>query len=204
MHLNRLVEVVRTRAPHVDLRIKLNVMQHAWSMLDKQEADLVVGMIDQPPDRFATELLYEDGVVVVMSPKNPLGKQPLTLENYAAAKHVYIPVDGIIPTHTGRIDRALELKGLVRRHVLTVSQFALAPPIIFNTDYIMSIPRRLGVMCKTLHKLRVVELPLDLPLQPTRIIWHPHLGNGAANRWMNQVLHEISSLNSGPNGAKRA
>lgn len=204
LHLNRLVEIVRTRAPHVDLRIKLNVMQHAWSMLDKQEADLVVGMIDQPPDRFATELLYEDGVVVVMSPKNPLGKQPLTLESYAAGKHVYIPVDGIIPTHTGRIDRVLELKGLVRRHVLTVSQFALAPPIIFNTDYIMSIPRRLGVMCKTLHKLRVVELPLDLPLQPTRIIWHPHLGNGAANRWMNLILHEISSVNAGPNGAKRA
>jgi DNA-binding transcriptional LysR family regulator len=204
LHLNNLVEVVRTRAPNVDLRIKLNVMQHAWGMLDKQEADLVVGMIDQPPDRFATELLYEDGVVVVMSPKNPLGKQPLTLESYAAAKHVYIPVDGIIPTHTGRIDRALELKGLVRRHVLTVSQFALVPPIIYSTDYIMSIPRRLGEMCKTLHKLRVVELPLDLPLQPTRIIWHPHLGNGAANRWMNQVLHEISAAGSGPNGAKKS
>ncbi len=203
LHLNKLVEVVRMRAPHVDLRIKLNVMQNAWSMLDKQEADLVVGMIDQPPDRFATELLYEDSVVVVMSPKNPLGKRPLALESYAAGKHVYIPVDGIIPTHTGRIDRALELKGLVRRHVLTVSQFALAPPIIYNTDYIMSIPRRLAEMCKSQYKLRVVELPLDLPLQPTRVVWHPHLGNGAANRWMIEVLQEISSVAPGSSGSRK-
>jgi DNA-binding transcriptional LysR family regulator len=70
LHLNQLVQTVRARAPNVDLRIKLNVMQNVWSLLDKQEADLVVGMIDQPPDRFATELLYEDGVVVVMSPTN--------------------------------------------------------------------------------------------------------------------------------------
>jgi DNA-binding transcriptional LysR family regulator len=130
LYLDGLVNIVRERAPNVDLRIKLNVLQMAWAMLDKQEADLIVGMIDQPLDRFASELLYEDGVVVVMSPTNPLGKKPLSLEHYAAAKHVYIPVDGIIPTHTGRIDHILEMKGLVRRHVLTVSQFALVPPII--------------------------------------------------------------------------
>jgi DNA-binding transcriptional LysR family regulator len=191
LHLNQLVQTVRARAPNVDLRIKLNVMQNVWSLLDKQEADLVVGMIDQPPDRFATELLYEDGVVVVMSPKNPLGKKPLTLETYAAAKHVYIPVDGIMPTHTGRIDRVLELKGLVRRHVLTVSQFALAPPIIFDTDYVMCIPRRVGEMCSDLYKLKVVTCPVELPLQPTRIVWHPQLGNDAANRWMIGIIHEI-------------
>lgn len=193
LHLEQLVETVRVRAPHVDLRIKLNVMQNVWSLLDKQEADLVVGMIEHPPDRFATELLYEDGIVVVMSPKNPLGKRPLTLAAYAAAKHVYIPVDGIIPTHTGRVDRILELKGLVRRHVLTVSQFALVPQIIHDTDYVMCIPRRVGEMCRSRFKLRVMTCPFELPLQPTRIVWHPQLGNDAANRWMIQTLHEVTA-----------
>ena len=194
LHLDALVNLVRARAPNIDLRIKLNVMQNAWSMLDKKEADLVVGMIDHPPERFATELLYEDSVIVVMSPRNPLGRRPLTLENYAAGKHVYIPVDGIIPTHMGRIDRVLELKGLARRHVLTVSQFALAPPIIFETDYIMSIPRRVGEMCRSRYKLKVVDCPVELPLQPTRVIWHPQLGADAANRWMIDLLHEVSAL----------
>ncbi len=193
LHLDHLVNIVRSRAPNVDLRIRLNMMQHAWSMLDKQEADLIVGMIDQAPDRFATELLYEDSVAVVMSPKNPLGKKPLTLESYASAKHVYIPVDGIMPTHTGRIDRILELKGLVRRHVLTVSQFALAPSIIYDTDYIMSIPQRVREMCRSRYKLRVVECPVELPLQPTRVVWHPQLGNDGATRWLIEVLRELSS-----------
>lgn len=191
LHLNDLVNIVRIRAPNVNLRIKLNMLQQAWAMLDKQEADLIVGMIDQPPDRFASELLYEDSVVVVMSPQNPLTRKPLTLETYAAAKHVYIPVDGIIPTHTGRIDRILEMKGLVRRHVLTVSQFALAPSIIAETDYIMSIPRRAGEMCSSRYKLKVVECPVELPLQPTRVVWHPQLGNDGANRWLTEVLHEL-------------
>ena len=181
------------RAPNMDLRIKLNLLQQAWAILDKQEADLIVGMIDQPPDRFASELLYEDSVVVVMSPQNPLARRPLTLESYAAAKHVYIPVDGIIPNHTGRIDRILEIKGLVRRHVLTVSQFALAPPIIADTDYIMSIPRRAGEMCSSRYKLKVVDCPVELPLQPTRAVWHPQLGNDGANRWLLQSLHEVVS-----------
>jgi DNA-binding transcriptional LysR family regulator len=193
LHIDSLVKIVRERAPNVDLRIKLNVLQMAWAMLDKQEADLIVGMIDQPPDRFASELLYEDSVVVVMSPKNPLGKTPLSLEHYAAAKHVYVPVDGIIPTHTGRIDRILEMKGLVRRHVLTVSQFALVPSIIAETDYIMSLPRRVGEMCGARYKLKVVECPVDLPLQPTRVVWHPQLGNHGANRWMIHMLHEVVS-----------
>ena len=196
LHLKKLIEAVKAHAPHIDLRIKLNVMQNAWNLLDKQEADLVVGMIEQPPDRFATELLYEDGVVVVLSPKNPLGKRSLTLEKYAAAKHVYIPVDGIIPTNIGRIDRILEMKGLVRRHVLTVSQFALVPPIIYDTDYIMSIPRRVGEMCRSRYELRVIACPVDLPLQPTRIVWHPQLGNGAANKWMVQTLRKITATPS--------
>jgi DNA-binding transcriptional LysR family regulator len=198
LHLDDLVQIVRAQAPGIDLRIKLNVLQQAWAMLDKQEADLIVGMIDQPPDRFATELLYEDGVAVVMAPGNPLAKKPLTLESYAAAKHVYIPVDGIIPIHTGRIDRALEMKGLVRRHVLTVSQFALAPSIIASTDYILSCPRRAGEMCSSRYKLRVVDCPVELPLQPTRVVWHPQLGNDGANRWLTQVLHEVVSKRAKP------
>jgi DNA-binding transcriptional LysR family regulator len=172
LHIDSLVKIVRERAPNVNLRIKLNVLQLAWAML---------------------ELLYEDSVVVVMSPKNPLGRNPLSLEHYAAAKHVYVPVDGIIPTHTGRIDRILEMKGLVRRHVLTVSQFALVPSIISETDYIMSIPRRVGEMCGARYRLKVVECPVDLPLQPTRVVWHPQLGNDGANRWMIQMLHEAVS-----------
>ena len=196
LHLDDLVDIVRARAPGVNMRIKLNVLQQAWSMLDKQEADLIVGagsMVDQPPDRFATELLYEDRVAVVMAPNNLLSKKPLTLETYAAAKHVYIPVDGIIPIHTGRIDRALEMKGLVRRHVLTVSQFALAPSIIASTDYILSAPRRVAEMCGARYKLKVVDCPVELPLQPTRVVWHPQLGNDGANRWLIQVLHEIAA-----------
>lgn len=190
--LEKLTKIVRSRAPGINLKISLNVMREAWTLLDKQEIDVMVGMVPAPPDRFASELLYEDGIIVVMSRQNPLARRPLTLEQYAAAKHVYIPVDGVMPVHTGRIDRVLDLKGLVRRHVLTVGQFSLAPPIIEQTDYIMTIPRRLGEMCRTRHKLRVVECPVELPLQPTRIIWHPQLGNHSANRWLIQVLREVS------------
>ena len=98
----------------------------------------------------------------------------------------------------------LELKGLVRRHVLTVSQFALAPPIIFDTDYVMCIPRRVGEMCSELYKLKVVTCPVELPLQPTRIVWHPQLGNDAANRWMIQILHEIANQPAKGPAPKRA
>jgi DNA-binding transcriptional LysR family regulator len=191
--LEKLTKVVRARAPGVNLKISLNVMKDVWSLLDKQEIDFMVGMIPTPPDRFASDLLYEDDIAVVMSRQNPFAKRKLSVEDYAAAKHVYIPVDGVMPVHTGRIDRALELKGLVRRHVLTVSQFALAPTIIQQTDYIMTIPKRIAEMCRTRYKLRVVESPVALPLQPTRIIWHPQLGNHSANRWMMQILREVSA-----------
>jgi DNA-binding transcriptional LysR family regulator len=193
LFLEKLTKLVRVRAPHVNLTIKLNVMQNVWNMLDKQEVDLLVGMVESAPDRFATELLYEDGIVVVMSPKNALAKRPLTLEAYTAAKHVYIPVDGLIPVHTGRIDRLLEAKGLVRRHVLTVGEFALAPPIIADTEYIMTIPRRVGEMCRSVYKLKVQECPVDLSLQPTRMVWHPQLGNHSANRWLMQMFREIAN-----------
>lgn len=189
--LEKLVKAVSSRAPGINLKIKLNVIQDVWSMLDKQEVDLVVAMVVSPPDRFANELLYEDDAIVVMSRTNPLTRRKLTLESYAAAKHLYVPVDGIIPTHTGRIDRLLEMKGLVRRHVLTVNQFALAPPIIQQTDYLMSLPRKLGELCRTRYRLRVVECPFVLPPQPTRVIWHPQLGNHSANKWLIGVLREV-------------
>jgi len=67
-------------------------------------------MIEQPARPFRqTELLYEDGIVVVMSSKNPLGKRRVDAgQAYAAAKHVYIRWTGNHPTHTGRVDRILE------------------------------------------------------------------------------------------------
>lgn len=191
--LERLTKIVRARAPSVNLKISLNVMRDVWSLLDKQELDLMVGMVIAPPDRFASELLFEDGVAVVMSPQNSLGKGRMSLEEYAGAKHVFIPVDGVMPVHTGRIDRLLELKGLVRRHVLTVSQFSFAPPIIQQTDYIMTVPRKIGNMCRSRYKLRVVECPVDLTIQPTRVIWHPQLGGHAANQWMLHTLREVAA-----------
>jgi DNA-binding transcriptional LysR family regulator len=191
--LEKLAKAVRSKAPDVNLKINLNVMKDVWSLLDKQEVDLMVGMVPTPPDRFASELLYEDGIAVVMSRDNPLGKRKLALEAYAAAKHVYIPVDGVMPVHTGRIDRALELKGLVRRHVLTVGQFALAPPIVQQSDYIMTIPKRVADMCRARYRLKAMECPVKLPLQPTRIIWHPQLGNHSANRWMIRTLREVAA-----------
>jgi DNA-binding transcriptional LysR family regulator len=187
--LEKLSSAVRERAPHVDLKVSLNIVQEAWNLLDSQEIDLLIGMVPKMPDRFESLPLYDDGAAVLMAQHHPLAGRALTLEEYAAAKHVFVPFDGI---GTGAIDRMLQRKGLSRRHVLSVNQFALVPPIIRDTDYIVSVPSRLAHSCRAKYRLWATPCPFNYTPITTHMVWHRQLGNHAANRWLQALLQEVS------------
>jgi DNA-binding transcriptional LysR family regulator len=116
----------------------------------------------------------------------------MTVARYAAARHIYVPVDGAGHV-VGLIDQALARHGLSRRRSISMTQFAAVPPLIATSDFIMLAPHRMGALLRQRYGLATVPMPLELPLYETRLIWHPSFATRSADAWFRSFMLQVSS-----------
>ena len=135
---------LRQEAPSASLRVVPSHRGVAEGLLAGR-VDLAIGGFGRIPDRFASETLYQETMVWVLSANNPASREALTLERLAQLPHLIIAltgederaVDGVVPDHglewrvmrddAGAFQDALAARGL-RRHVgLTVPHVLTAP-----------------------------------------------------------------------------
>lgn len=121
---------------------------------------------------------------------HPLAKRKLTLDRFVRADHLLITLTG---EPTGFVDRILREKGLQRRIVLTVNQFALAPEVLTNSDLIAAVNYRSVQHSSFAELLHLTELPLEHDPIQVRMMWHDRKQRDAAHRWLRSLIAEISS-----------
>lgn len=158
-------------APKVDIRLLQLMPQHhgrptsqVWETtlvdLDTHRLDLAVLPIGPPPPRFSARLLFEDDFVVAMRKGHPLAKRP-TLANYLTMQHMLVSAIG---DAYGVVDAMLADKGLARRVVLTVPNFAMALIQLAQSDIVATLPRHL--VAYHADRLKLVTCPFPLPWKP--------------------------------------
>jgi DNA-binding transcriptional LysR family regulator len=123
-----------------------------------------------------------------MRKQHPLAQGKLTLDRFARADHLLITLTG---EATGFIDRILREKGLQRRIVLTVNQFALAPAVLANSDLIAAINYRSVQHSHFAKLLHLTELPLDHDPIHVRMMWHDRKQRDAAHEWLRSLCVSI-------------
>jgi DNA-binding transcriptional LysR family regulator len=175
-------------APHVDL--------HVSSALDLEEqiaagnVDLGLQVSGRPPDSPLNSLrLFEDEFVCLVRRGHPKIRQTISLQSYLAARHVVVaPAGG-----SGSIvDSELEARGLNRRVALRVTNFLIAPIIVAETDFVNTMPKRLGVTLAERYGLCALPPPLKLPRFAFLLLWHPRVDLDPAQRWLRELIARVS------------
>jgi len=116
------------------------------------------------------------------------------LERYIKAKHLLVSLTG---EPTGTIDPILEERGLKRRIVATVNQFAVAPRLLVNSDLIAVLPARIVQISGLLDLLYFTSLPVEINLAPStvKMMWHERNHRDSAQIWLRSRLIEICAQN---------
>jgi DNA-binding transcriptional LysR family regulator len=187
---DRLFDDVQKEAPNCALEIEIvgRDLERTFMLLDDQKADLFVGICSEPPGRLGYEALFSESFSCILRPGHALAGATLTAKEYADAIHLVVPLS----VHgTGAVDHELAKLNLKRRVRMVVNQFALAPPIILNSDLISVVPERVARLCQERFGLAVASFPLEIPPAATRVVWHSQLGNNASNRWIRSLLRRI-------------
>ncbi len=79
-------------------------------------------------------------------------------------------------------------RDLERRIALVVPHFLSAPFIVAKTDTLLSLPERSTRQFVGLAPLRMLPVPMDLPVYELVMIWHPLRENDPAHRWLREQI----------------
>jgi DNA-binding transcriptional LysR family regulator len=180
-----LVKRLETIAPNVDLQVRPKLNRTVADLLDGHEIDFALGVMPDAPVRFSRITLFEDVYMCAMRRGHVLARGRLTLERFAAAKHLVVRPAG---QATNLIDHVLESRGIERRIALTVDQFLVVPAIISSTDLVAALFRHTAEQLGIVDNPHLGLRPLALPPVQANLLWHPTMTHHTAHRWMREIL----------------
>lgn len=140
------------------------------------------------PDHPA-ELLFEERHVLVGCERNPIFRQPLTVEAFSAAAHVAVNIDG----RATFIERECARRGIVRRVEVHAPSFVQAPFLIPGTRRIALMHERLARIMAPLLGLRMEEPPFELPVMREMMQFHAARCSDEGLAWLRSRLVRLAN-----------
>jgi DNA-binding transcriptional LysR family regulator len=180
MLLNRL----HREAPGVTLQVS-RISAAIADELTAGTVDLAVGFMPDLETGFHQQVLFNQNRVAIVARAHPRVGRKLTKAAFCSAGHVTVASSG---TGHAVVDRALAQKKIERRIVATVPSFLAVGAIVARTELIAIVPRILGRALAAREKLRILELPVDLPGYSVKQHWHERFHADPANLWLRNTM----------------
>ena len=172
-------------APQARLRFLPHANPTSIAALERGELDCAVGMFPHPPETLQVEGLLSDDYVCAFAARHPVLTAPLSLEAFAAARHVLVKQG---PVGVGIVDDWLSLKGLVRDIVLTVNSCADALAMVAKSDLVTAVPASFIRAQHGRTRLAVSPLPFDSQKILYKLAWHERAERDAAQTWFRRLV----------------
>ena len=194
-------------APNVALRMFPGNRLDAVRLLDDGRIDLVLGWIDEIPERMRHRLVLMEHEALVVRRDHPLTRGLLTKQRLFDFPFVVVELTG---TEDRGVDGFIDERGLMRRTWIerllietansggpvgkvaaTVPNYGPVPPILEQTDMIATLPRRLALQVARSGSLVMLDLPYE-PLQ-VRVdaVWHQRAERDHGLRWLVEEMVDI-------------
>jgi DNA-binding transcriptional LysR family regulator len=178
------VAAVSSAAPSVRLDIRPRGILDLAERLDRGDLDLAIGVLASPGERFATAMLADDEMVVVMRQGHPAADRDLTPAAFAALLHLEISSS---LDDTGFIDRWLGDQGLAR-HVALRAPFLSTPQVLIQSDLVASMSRRIALQLLRHYPLRICQPPYISPSVQLTMLWSRRMDDHPAHRWLREII----------------
>jgi DNA-binding transcriptional LysR family regulator len=128
---------------------------------------------------------FSDEYVVIASTQHPTIKRKLSLEQYAAARHVVVTPWS---DTRGSIDRVLQQLGVVREVAVQLPTVLAAPFIIAHSDLLMTVPRHAAQILQDAAPVTLFATPFEMPRYTLKIYQNTRHAGTPAHRWLREQL----------------
>ncbi len=219
----RLLHIVQTQAPNVNLRVVPLLTRDPRLMLEQRTADIAIGHFPAvltsltanvqagilgAAVAFGQQRLYQSEYVCVMRKNHPLAvklnnsnsnSNSLNLDDFCQANHMLMSFSG---RAFGFVDEALVALGKRRRIAVTVNQFFTAARVVVQSDLLTVLPLHFVALTGMQDDLFICALPMELPAVHVDALWHHSQEYNRAHQWLRrQLAASFSDAKLGKNNA---
>lgn len=153
--------------------------------LENDEADAMVGLIEEAPAGIRRRHLYDEQLVTLMRAEHPAAAGELTLDRFLALEHIVVAVPGLGPPP---VDQALARLGRRRRVKLRVPNFFAAVEIAARSDLVMTLPASLARTAADMRRFTSLVPPLDLGHFAMSLAWHARHQESPRHIWLRKAI----------------
>jgi DNA-binding transcriptional LysR family regulator len=165
--------------------------------------DLVILPKAYTPASLPHEVLFEDAFTGIVWRGNTSVGDTLHPDQYRALPHAVVSFSD--DTRINYDERLGEQAGFELHAQVVAPSYHALPPLIVGTDRIATLQMRLAEKLAALYPIRVVPLPLPLPVLEEAMMWHPRLDRDAGHAWLRGVLRDtaaaLPAMGRTPHGA---
>lgn len=159
--------------------------------LESGETDLLVMPAEHISQIHPSELLFEEGHVVVGCVSNPLLAAPIALDDFLLSGHIAVEL--------GRVSRAsfaeqhLKLMAVERAVEVTVSSFTMVPQLVIGTRRLAVMHERLALAMRNFYPIAISPMPIELP--PIREMLQHHRARleDAGLQWLIEQIRDVAA-----------
>jgi len=154
--------------------------------------DLALDWLPVELNPFVNKKLFDDRLVLIARGDHPSVSGSVTIEDLGNAKfvtpHRRRDVEHLPPA-------VRELYDLQLHVAVRVSELLEIPTVVASTDLLGFMPFSIGPLLEKRLGLRVLALPLELPVVPIYLIWHETRSKDAGHRWLREIVaNEVRHL----------
>ena len=177
------------QAPSVSVTI-VPLRDGMESLEDRQIECLILPRAYVPPSR-TPELLFDDVFTGIVASDHPAVGERLSAEQYRSFGHVIVSL-----AQDRRVsidDLAIAEAGLDRRVDVVAPSFHVLPALVVGTERVATIQFRLATMLASAYPIRIVGLPIDLPILEEVLLWHPRFDRDPGHAWFRGILKRAAA-----------
>ncbi len=182
-----------TEAPGLTITIRPPDLGTIREWLQEGSGELVIGFLPEAAETLKTSTLYRDRLVVVARQGHPSIDGALSLDTFAAARHVIFgSAFSGLSTLESHLDDLLEAQGIVRQAGMRIPSALLSPHLVAASDMIAILPERFVNSLRGGPTLQAFDLPFEAPELPIAMIWHERTQQNGAMAWLREKLREVA------------
>jgi DNA-binding transcriptional LysR family regulator len=148
-------------------------------------------------------VLFEDAFTGIVWNRHSSVGNVLHPDEYRRLPHAVVSFSD--DTRVNYDERLGEQAGFELHAQVVAPSYHALPALIVGTDRIATLQMRLADKLAASYPIRVVPLPLPLPVLEEAMMWHPRLDRDAGHAWLRGVLREaaaaLPAMGHAPRGA---
>ena len=185
-----LIRRLQQIAPLITLEL-LPQIEHVGQSLMRGETDFLIVPDEYIDPAFPHAVLFEDSFSCVVWDGNEEVGETLDRDTFMRCGHVASRLGR--PSAPTMVERHFESSNIVRHIAVTTHDFAGMAPIVLGTNLIATMQTRLARECAARLPLRVLALPVALPVLRLHMQWHDYQTSDPAHRWLREQIGAVAA-----------